>query len=265
MAGRSLLPPPEGARIVTSHVKAGRTWLRFMLAIYLADLFDLGGPVDLHSMFRIVPNNDDDPLRGRHLFAHAGRPDVPLILFEHKLFEPFDPRRNPTVVIVRAPVDTLVSAYFMATRRIGKEPLTLGEFIRSEKGLPLWARYHNALASDRGGPEVTWISYEGLTADPVASFGRVLDGFGIPRHPRRVEAAVQAARFDRMSALEDAQGFPGRTGDLADPQGRRMREGKVGAAGGYLDAPDRAWVAAALPSLLTPDTRARLATLGCAV
>ena len=112
---------------------------------------------------------------------------------------------------------------------------------------------------------MTWISYEGLTAAPAATFGRVLDAFGIEQDTRRVEAAIAAASFDRMSALEDAQGFPGRKGNPDDPQGRRMREGKVGGANAYLDDEDRAWVAGAIGRMLAPDARARLASLGCAV
>lgn len=262
MAGKSLLPPPPGAGIIASFIKSGRTWLRFMLAQYLADLHGLG-PVDLHSLFTIVPNNDDDPVRGRAVYAHAGRPKVPRVLCEHLIWSPFDPAVNPTVVMVRQPVDTMVSAYFMETRQSGRLDVPLAAYLRTKHGIARWISYHNLLMVQRGGPGVTWISYEQLTLDPEATFARVLDRLGIRRDPAAMARAIAAAQFDRMAALENEQGFPGNSADPADPQGRRMREGRIGASAALLSDDDRQFVARKLDETLHPAARERLLQLGC--
>lgn len=262
MAGKSLLPPPPGAGIIASFIKSGRTWLRFMLAQYLADTHGLG-PVDLHSLFRLVPNNDDDPVRGRAVFAYGDRPQVRRVLCEHQLWSPFDPAVNPTVVMVREPVDTIVSAYFMETRQSGRLDVALSDYLKTKRGIARWIAYHNLLIAQRGGPGVTWISYEQLSQDPAGTFGQVLDRFGIRRDPDAIGRAVEAARFDRMAALEDEQGFPGNSADPTDPQGRRMREGRIGASHSLLSDDDRRFVAGKLHETLDIAARERLASLGC--
>ncbi|MCC7273892.1 MAG: sulfotransferase domain-containing protein [Alphaproteobacteria bacterium] len=255
------VPVPAGARFVMSYIKAGRTWLRFMLACYLADLHGLGVEVDLRSMFTIVPNNKDEPDRGLPAFAYRDRPGFPLVLCDHKLWEPFDPRRNPTVVMVRSPVDTLVSAYFMETRAAGHPELPVAAYLRKRIGVSRWATFHNSLVEMRGAPEVTWISYERLTEAPEATFAAVLDAFGIARDDACIAMATQAARFDRMAAMERAQGFPGGVTD--DPDARRMREGRIGGGDRYLDDDDRRYVSQTLSETLTPAARERLQSLGC--
>ena len=263
MAGRSLLPPPAGVAIISSFPKSGRTWLRFMVAVYLNELFGLQVSVDLHSMFRILPNNDDDDLRGRHLFAYADRPEVRLVVCEHLLWKPFDPVSNPTVAIVRSPIDTLVSSYFMETRQSHQTGVPVDAYLRSKRGVRRWVAYYNALQQERPASLTTWVSYEHLKAHPIETFGTVLDAFSIRRDQDCMERAIAASAFDRMSALEDDQGFPGNSADPTDPQGRRMREGKVGAATRYLTPADEEFVRTTINETLHPAARERLRLLGC--
>ncbi len=263
MAGKPLLPPPPGACIIASFLKSGRTWLRFMTAVYLADLHGLGTKVDLHSLFTIVPNNDDDPRRGRAVYAHADRPDMRRVLCEHQIWRPFDAAVNPTVAMVRSPLDTVTSLYFMETRRQNRENMPLGAYLRGRSGMSRWIGYHNLLVRHRDGPGIAWISYEQLTAQPLETFGRVLDAFSIPRDPERMERAVAAAAFDRMAALEEEQGFPSDKTDPTDPQGRRMREGRIGAAARLVSDEDHRFVARLINETLDPAARGRLESLGC--
>jgi len=256
--------PPPGTRIVTSFVKAGRTWLRFMLSTYLARLYGLDLTVDLHSQFRVIPNNEfGDPLRGIEAFAFAAVPGFPRIRCEHVVWQPFDPERNPTTVIVRSPVDCVVSAYFMNSRRSGQPDLPVGAYLRAKKvGIARWIGYHNDLLRERGDPGVLWVSYEQMSEDAGAVLARVLGRFGIPVEPDLVEAAVAAGRFERMAALESRQGFPGNKADPADPGARRMREGRVGGGAALLAPADTAHVARALARDLAPGARARMEALG---
>ena len=54
---------------LVSYPKSGRTWFRFVLSNYFAHAFNLDTDVDLHSMFKIMPNFDGDPVRGIPAFA----------------------------------------------------------------------------------------------------------------------------------------------------------------------------------------------------
>jgi len=263
MAGKSLLPPPPGAGIISSFPKSGRTWLRFMLSVYLNELHGLQESVDLHSMFRIIPNNDDDALRGRHLYGYADRPEVRFVVCEHLLWRPFDPVSNPTVAIVRSPIDTIVSSYFMETRQQYLTDVSIAAYLRSKRGPRRWVAYYNALQQERPSDITTWISYERLKEQPVETLGSVLDRLGVARDLACMERAIAQSAFDRMAALEEDQGFPGNSADPGDPQGRRMREGKVGAAVRYLTPADEDFVRTTIKETLHPAARERLLQLGC--
>jgi hypothetical protein len=64
---------------IASYPKSGRTWLRFILADYLSDRFDLGLRVDLQTMFGVLPNDDLSAERGLPAFGFGDRPGMPLV------------------------------------------------------------------------------------------------------------------------------------------------------------------------------------------
>ena len=72
-----------------SYPKSGRTWLRYLLSCYFAEVAELGFQPDLETMFRVLPNFDLDPIRGIGAFAgDVHRDNLPLVLVSHLPYKP---------------------------------------------------------------------------------------------------------------------------------------------------------------------------------
>jgi len=262
-------PIPAGTAFITSMVKSGRTWLRFMLANYLARVYRLDLAVDLHSQYAIIPDHDaaDDERIGVRAFAFAEVVDLPRIRCDHRIWAPFDPARNPTVVLVRSPVDVTVSAYFMETRLAGRVDHSLSAYIRGKHGIGRWINYHNELGRARAQPGVLWISYERMAVDPAGALAQVAGRFGVPESAAAIGESVAVAAFERMQSLElRAGGYPRKRRaaeprNPLDPAALRMRQGRVGAGAARLSPRDLDYCRIALEAELDAAVRRRLADL----
>jgi hypothetical protein len=159
------------------------------------------------------------------------------------------------VFLHRDPRDTAVSHWFQITRRCPKYSGTLSDFLRdSADGLPAVIRFNLAVKEqiDRTGNGIV-LTYESLQADPAAQLDRIATVCG-RRSPRRarLDEAVEAARFDRMRALEQS-GRGGRIygdalepADPTDPASYKVREGRVGGWKTHLSPVDADYAAALL-------------------
>jgi len=224
--------------VLVSYPKSGRTWFRFILSSYLARAFNLEFTPDLHSMFRVMPNFDMDPVRGLPAFAfsrHGPRP--PLVPVSHLPYSRSRFRSFPAILMVRDPRDVMVSAYFHATRHKHRFHGGITEFLNDpEQGVTSLTRYLNGWASGLRQRRHVVVSYEHLSRDPQAETERVLAFLQIGLKPALVAEAVEAARFRNMQELEQAAGLPGHDYDRGDSESLRMRRGKVGGFADYLTA-----------------------------
>lgn len=259
---------PAAARasaFLASYPKSGRTWLRFMLASYLARSLRLGVEVDLHSLFTIVPNFDLSPARGVPAYRFAGRRDVPLVLVTH---QPYSRRylRQPVIFMVRDARDLMVSAYFHATRHKHRFTGELADFMRDPRqGLPAYLAYLNGWAEGLARHRHLLVSYERLSADPAAMLGEVVTFLGLPVDEAAVAAAVERSSFRSMQALERRDGVPEHDYDRSDPESLRARRGKVGGFADYLDPAQAGWIMTATAAGLSPSARSLLVQGGIAL
>jgi hypothetical protein len=209
----------DGATVVVSWPKSGRTWLRFML----------------------------DRL-GIHLEYSHQRESAPL---------PGGWERKRILLLHRDPRDTTVSHWFAATRRGGGYRGPLSDFLRDpEGGLERAMRFNlfwkERLDRGRAGNGLT-LSYEGLHADTAGELARAtafVRGETVPEEALR--RAVAAGRFEHMHALE-ASGRGARLygdvlapGDPSDPDSFKTREGRVGGWRRHFGAADAAFADALL-------------------
>jgi len=189
----------NGAAVVLSWPKSGRTWLRFML----------------------------DHL-GIHLEYTHQRECAPL---------PRGWDRKRILLVHRDPRDTTVSHWFAASRRGGGYRGSLSDFLRDpESGLDRAMRFNLFWKErlDRAGNGLL-LSYEALHADTGRELQRAVAfvrGEAVPEEALR--RAVAAGRFENMRALE-ASGLGERLygdalapGDPADPDSFKTREGRIG-------------------------------------
>jgi hypothetical protein len=210
---RLLKPPPVPVGILVSYPKSGRTWLRMMLQ-------EVG--VEFH-------------------FTHDG--------FGGSKAKPFDETRvgrrkryriQPVVFLYRDPRDTVVSDYFWRARRKESYSGTITDFIRDPLcGIERIVRFNLAwLERGRTLPSFLSITYEDLSANPVAGVRHILGFAGVSSSDAKILKAVENNTFERMKDRE-AKGayaeYRGKffTPKVAEPEAYKVRRGK---RGGYLDS-----------------------------
>lgn len=226
----------EGRLIrVASYPKAGRTWLRYFLALYVAELRGLDLEVDLDAMFTLFPNDSEDALKGRPALNTLFRDRLPCVRFTHADYQPEWARRR-TLLLLRAIPDTLVSAYFHFSRHRREGEVPIGIYLLGDDGREVrrLCAFLNGWAAQPEGEHRLRLSYEAMRERPVASFRRVLEFFGVTIDRALIERTVERASFERMRAVESARPIPGHDYDLEDREARRVRRGEVGGYRNYL-------------------------------
>lgn len=265
-AQRQCLLMPALARadaFIASYPKSGRTWLRFILANYLNERFDLGLRVDLQNMFKVLPNDGLSAERGLPAFSFRDRPGMPLVVVSHARYQPWLFKGRSVIFLLRDPRDLMVSAYFHQTGHKHRFAGSLSEFLRDpELGLVDYIGYLNSWATALGAHRHLVIGYEQLSSDPEAASEAVLGFLGVPVERALVQQAVVAGRFEAMQALERETGIPAHDYDRNDPNSLRMRRGKVGGFADYLNAEDTDYVGSTLAARLSNEAQELLRQVG---
>jgi hypothetical protein len=158
-------------------------------------------------------------------------------------------RRSRILVMVRDPRDTAVSGYFQTQKRHGIDVGSMSDFLRDERhGIEKIAVFNlqwlDALASL---PHVALVTYEALSADPVAVLAGISAFLGAAPPPETLTAIAEARSFRKMRVLEASGELAMRYGailkprDPDDPESFKVRRGKVGGFTDYLSEADIAY------------------------
>lgn len=210
----------RGRPLAISYPKAGRTWLRVMLN-------ELGiWPEFTHLEAGLRNNYRYDQLVANPLWC-AGR---------------------PTLLLLRHPLDTLVSSFFQATKRLGIYQGTLAEFAREPRfGVEKIVAW-NLLWAGRSARHRRFrvVEYEALHADARAVLAAAARFFGAEPSDAALTAALEAGRIDKMREKESRGEYQDygkklMPGDLSDPDSFKVRRGVVRGFTDYLDAGDIAF------------------------
>lgn len=251
---------------IVSYPKSGRTWLRYLLSIYLARVYELGADPDLHSTFNIVPNYDLDAQRGLPGITLPADTHAPLVAASHRDWNPDLFAGAPTVFLMRDPRDVLVSSYFHQTRHKHRFQGELADFIDDpEYGIAAIAQFHNRWLEGLQGQRHLVLSYEELSAETDATVRHMLDFLHIPLDPEALDHAIRQSRFDKMRAKEKSEGLPGHSYDRSDADSSRVRRGKVAGYLDYLGPAELERIDAVLERVLSEDARRAYAHCGLAL
>jgi len=224
---------PEVDAFLVSYPKSGRTWLRYLVSVYLSRHADLAFEPDLRSTFRVLPNFDLDAVRGLPAYFEAEAQDLPLIAVSHRDFDPDLFGSAPVIMLLRDPRDVLVSSYFHQTRHKHRFEGTLSDFLECDQfGAASIAEYHNHWAAGLLERQSLVLSYEAMSEDTGTAVRDVLSFLGIATDEPMLREAIEKARFDRMQKKERETGLPGHRYDRQDIDASRVRRGKVA---GYTD------------------------------
>lgn len=144
--------------------------------------------------------------------------------------------------------DTIVSAFFQATRRVDVFEGTLSEFIRSDRfGVRKIVTFYDHWLFSRKVPEAfLFLRYESLHDDPKAALIRTLAFLGEHRvNHRAVASAVEFCAFENLRRAEQENRFGDEIlspADGTDPESFKVRRGLVGGYTDYLSEADIAYI-----------------------
>jgi len=210
-----------------SFPKCGRTWLRFLLANYFNLLFKLNVPVDLHTLFTLLPN-DLSGLKGIDSFQFYHIPDFPLILSSHR------PCKKDGILLLRSIPDVVVSDYFQQ-KKLGLFDGSMSEFINSKQGsLYRYCDYLNKCSQTDAPEPLLTLSYEGLHQDTAGELKKLLCLLDIPVRNEFLKSAAECSQFDQMQEIEKEFRLAGFSNAKENPEASRVRKGKVGGYINYL-------------------------------
>ena len=224
--------------LVVSYPRAGRTWVRAMLAHAFEHAMDAfsAHPMDVTGWTRVEPK-------------------LPRLILTHGRVNPrlHTPASLPTdrswasghrvLLLARDPRDLIVSLWHERTHRIplmrphrAPSPMTMSELLRADEGgLRTVVAYYNIWARNRGVPrDLMLVKYEHLINDAELECGRMLRWLGVPTAPGTVEEAVRATSFATLRRMETSGrlGYKPTSGLLGNDEAMIMRRG---APGGYHD------------------------------
>lgn len=236
-------PKPAADVYILSYPKTGRTWLRALVGRALVERYRL--PPE-----RVLETDTLTEMAGlpRAGFYHDGSAMIDGLTFRELDAGKAAYRGKRVLLLGRDVRDTLVSAYFQATRRIDMFDGPIGAFVRDErygveKVLAFYRQWHAACDV----PDAfAFLRYEAMHAEPAASLRTVLAFLGARDVPDRiVDDAVAFGSFDNLRQAESEDRFRShmlRTASNADPESFKVRKGKVGGFRDYLAPDDVAYI-----------------------
>lgn len=236
-------PKPAADAYLLSYPKTGRTWLRALVGRALVRHYRLPEA-------RLLETDVLTRMAGLPVaaFYHDGSAMLDGHTWRDLPADKSAYAGKRVLLLGRDVRDTLVSAYFQATRRIGVYTGPIADFVRDERyGADKVLAFYRHWDLARYVPRAfAFLRYEAMHADPAAALARTLEFLGARDVAEATIAeAIGYARFDNLRRVE-AEGFFGdpalRAGVAADPESYKVRRGKVGGFRDYLSDGDIAWI-----------------------
>ncbi|MEO8485839.1 MAG: sulfotransferase domain-containing protein [Betaproteobacteria bacterium] len=236
-------PKPAADTYILSYPKAGRTWLRALVGKALVDRYGL--PAE-----HLLETGTLTALAGlpRVGFYHDGAAMMERLSWGELPADKSHYRSKRVLLLGRDVRDTLVSAYFQATRRIVLFEGPIGAFVRDERfGVEKVLAFYRQWEAARAVPAAfAFMRYEAMHAQPVAALRSILEFLGASDVRDRVlDDAVSFARFETLRQAEADDRFGNKmlsTASRADPESFKVRRGKVGGFRDYLADDDIAHI-----------------------
>lgn len=242
-----------------SYPKCGRTWLRYIMAHYFNIQQNLGVDIDLHSFFSLMPNDDNDPLKGIMTYRYQADTRFPIVLASHNKYseEQFGTTQDSRIVFIfRSIPDVVVSDYFHCTRHMKWFSGSITDFLHHSKaGLRRYCHYLNSWAPVVLSGRTHVLTYEELHQDTEKTVVDLLTYLSIPVDKNNLEKAVALSTFEKMKTIEEKKGMPLHVSDSEDPEGFRVRKGKVGGSAEYLNNDNLNYIRQTCETLLTDSAK----------
>jgi estrone sulfotransferase len=204
-----------------SYPKSGTTWLGYLIAQTLRSDDD-SVRMGLNSFNKYVPDINLAYTKRGSLAQFVELAD-PRIFLCHAARDEHFPK---VVYVIRDPRDTMVSYWHYRKFLASDFNLSLSDFLSGNDHWPCeWDQHVASWLLEKSHPQLLLVRYEEMHKDAAAVLKRVLDFAGINQTQEKIEAAVEASRFENMRAAEERFGIVGKAGDENE---RFVRKGRVG-------------------------------------
>jgi hypothetical protein len=228
---------------ILSYPKSGRTWLRVLLGKIFQELGYL-------SEADIVQDQSFPPAWGLPpvYWSHEDSAMVYHLPYGELSPDKSSYRGKKVVILSRDVKDTLVSAYFQATKRIHVFDGSIAEFIRDDRygAKKILAYYHHWEQNLDIPQQVHLMRYEEMNANLEQELEKLLIFLGLGQVNASLRhQAIEFASFDNLKHLEQKNYFKSeilRPGDRKDPNSFKVRQGKVGDYVNHFSPGDIAYV-----------------------
>lgn len=232
-----------------------------MLARYLNEQLDLGLGKEIQIIRTVFPGRGhgasfDGP-------APYGYEQIPLLCFSHAMPDHPELQCNRRLIVLRNPLDAIVSRYFHVTKHDPQEsPASLIDFAQGRDGLQATIAYINAWAPHASSANV--VTFEDMHNDAPRAFRAALDFLEIAFHETAFSKALHYSSFEYMkrTELENAPLLSGAVYAEYDQDTRRVRRGVVGGYINYFSQSQVELLIDAMHKQLTPDGSQLLKTRG---
>ncbi|MEI6125980.1 MAG: sulfotransferase domain-containing protein [Pseudomonadota bacterium] len=217
---------------ILSFPKAGRTWLRMMIAKIFSML---QGSDTIGDFIEAAKHIKVNGKRLKVTFEHEDSRGTPYYALEKdkKRY-----RSKKVIFLARDPRDVMVSYYFEMTKRKGLSFPDISTFIRDKAyGIDTLIAYMNIWATSKDIPQdFLFISYEDLHRNPVKILCHVIEFIGVNGfNSDMLETAVNFSRFENMKNIEKRGGVDTPELTPTDPSDSDSFKTRKGLVGGYID------------------------------
>ena len=228
---------------VISYPKSGRTWLRALIGKYLSLKHDL--PEDSILSTKIITSESSLP---KVSFTHDGAGMSDKTKLKHLSHDKQVYANKKVILMGRDIKDTLVSAYFQATKRINVFDGTISEFIATEEfGAERILGFYDIWSQNQHTPKsFLFIRYEDMHQDPRGILGKVLEFIGeVNPVENLLDQSIEYCSFNNLKKLETQNKFKKgilKPANTNDPESFKVRKGKIGGYTEYLSEEDVAFI-----------------------
>lgn len=224
---------------IISYSKTGRTWLRVLIGKSLCEIYNLPDEEIIN-----ISSKSGTAGMPHTVYSHDGSAMMDKKSYHELTADKSYYRDKKVLLLCRDVRDTLVSAYFQATKRINVFNSSISEFIRSEQygAIKILTFYKHWYENKDIPKEFLFLRYEDLHKNAEIILQSILRFCGCQEVDNTIiKSAIAYASFSNLKRAEMKNRF--NTNILApkniyDPESFKVRKGKVGNFSEYLSLDD---------------------------
>ncbi len=208
-----------------SYPKSGRTWARFMVDAYKAQLYG----VEVRNVFKVERKlRLKHHVEWTHLAGHQRNHYCAMMPENLSLLE-----QTPCVFMIRNIHATLASAWFQVTERLGVSLNDKDSFLNGTAHgiMHIISFYNTWIEIEKRVPRVSYISYDRLKNHTRFEFVKLLKALDLEIDDSVVESALEMGSFENMKKLAISDEYlstPLSPADHSKPNSAKVRSGATG-------------------------------------